>query len=770
VVTSGMEHQLILVADNDAKNLEILRENLEASGFLVSSASNGKEAWEEISSTKPKLALTETSLPGLSGFQLMERMKNDPETASIPVIFLTKQRDVQQRLRAFELGAKDYLVKPLHVKEVIAHIRMILRRLKKFDVEAADVQNQFSGKLEQLNLADLIESFGVERKTGILTLSNSRRSGQVFFREGAVVNARLGDFKMEHALYQMFPWKKGFFKMIFRDVDIAEEISISNLGLLLQGLKRIDLREKLLKKLPSPKATFYTTPVFEQLLEKKKLNNGVSEFTRLLDGKHTIEQIIDESGLDDLVALKRLVRLYQQGFIKTDVKVAKKKNQPELEKVFAGLEEDSLSQRLSSRPPIQPTETEISVEPPNGKDEEAVEKGPIFPGLENKETYKPSREEVFQQDSPPSLELRQERKESVQFSDSSKKKPSLEPPPTIDTNKTLFEEVFLEDESEKSAPSQQETETTSPPDQDNFPDREREAARQNSILADENIEDYVFEVNPQRRGDDLENEIKPLISEIEKASERKDKTESQTTESSAEPPEETDIPDKILEFSPPEEKISTPDEQQETFVDEELLRQAAHLQWQKQATIAETPPKPPDQPAKAEKKQPRPATGDKIVLISVDEDCKDSVMDILTHDNFKSLKVLPEQNFNIDVGKINLNAEREVKLISVPIEKQLNPFLESIEDSALACLFTFDCSRPETWEYTGYLIHSISDKFGAPFAVLVMNLDEQESLTTDVIRYKLNLSAENPVLPCDETDENCVRQLLDTIKNFAGIV
>ena len=323
-----MENQLILIADNDAKNLEILRENLEAAGFLVSSASNGKDAWEEIARTKPKLVLTETNLPGLTGFQLMERLKNDPETASIPVIFLTKQRDVQQRLRAFELGAKDYLVKPLHVKEVIAHIRMILRRLRRFDVDSADMQNQFSGKLEQLNLADLIESFGVERKTGILTLSNGRRSGQVFFRDGAVINARLGDFKMEQALYQMFPWKKGFFKMIFRDVDIAEEISISNLGLLLEGLKRMELRGKLIKKLPSPEAIFYTTPVFKQLLEKKKLDNGVNEFTRLLDGKHTVEQIIDESGLDDLVALKRLVRLYQQGFIKTDAKVVKEKIQP----------------------------------------------------------------------------------------------------------------------------------------------------------------------------------------------------------------------------------------------------------------------------------------------------------------------------------------------------------------------------------------------------------------------------------------------------------
>ncbi|OQX83793.1 hypothetical protein B6D60_10025, partial [candidate division KSB1 bacterium 4484_87] len=212
--------------------------------------------------------------------------------------------------------------------------------------------------------------------------------------------------------------------------------------------------------------------------------------------------------------------------------------------------------------------------------------------------------------------------------------------------------------------------------------------------------------------------------------------------------------------------------QQEIYADEELLLEAVKHQGPQEKIVPDSkiPATTSDQGVPEEEIPSQAKSGDKVVLISVDEDCKDSVMDILTHDNFASLKVLPEQNFTIDVGKINLTPENEIKLISVPIEKQLNPFLESIEDSTLACLFTFDCSRPETWEYTNYLIHSISDKFGAPFAVLVMNLDEQESLTIDVIRYKLNLSPENVILPCDETDENCVRQLLDTVKNFAGII
>ncbi len=771
MVTASMENQLILIADNDAKNLEILRENLEASGFLVSAVSNGKDAWEEIVRTKPRLILTEINLPGLSGFQLLERMKNDPENAATPTIFLTKQRDVQQRLRAFELGVKDYLVKPLHVKEVIAHIRMILRRLKKFDADAADMQNQFSGKLEQLSLADLIESFGVERKTGILTLSNGRRSGQVFFREGAVINARLGDFKMEQALYQMFPWKKGFFKMIFQEVDVAEEISISNLGLLLQGLKRLELREKLIRKLPSPEATFVTTAVFRQLLQKKKLDNGVNDFTRLLDGKHTVEQIIDESNLEDLVALKRLVRLYQQGFIKSIPQ--KEAREPETEKVFAGGVESEFAEHLAAHPPVQPVESDVRLDH-NGKDNNFEEAKPIFPGIEEDTKIEiPQPSIAREESSPPTLEMRQERKEVLEPTKQEPEGKTAEPE-EIDTNKSLFEEVFPEngkdahaDEAEKIEPS-----VAKSPEPENFPDQSAEMAdeeeRDNSILAGENIEDYIFEVTPRRPERDLEEEIKPLITEIEKNSKAETPAKAEIDQEKHETAEGEPV-ELPPDFSMTEEVDSgaTDSELQDTFVDEALLRKVADSQQQAQNRQQEqTTTAQPTQPEQKEKEPARLGSGDKVVLISVDEDCKDSVMDILTHDNFKTLKVPGMPDFSIDVGKIKLAEDKEVKLISVPIEKQLNTFLDSIKDSTLGCLFTFDCSRQETWEYTSYLIHSISDKFKTPFAVLVMNLDEHESLTLDVVRYKLALSAEDTLLQCEETDENCVNQLLYLMNNF----
>ena len=241
-----MNNQLILVADSDPKNLQILKENLEASGFQVITVAEGNKAWEEIQRNTPKLVLTEIALPGLSGFQLLEKLQADPNTSSIPLIFLTNQREVQQRVRSFQMGAKDYLVKPLHVKEVIAHIRMVFRRLEKRQVNQSEHHTKFSGQLSELSLADLIESFSVERKSGVLTLNNgNNKTGQIYFREGTIINASLGDIRSENAIYKMLPWKKGFFNMVFKEVDVPDEISISNLGLLLEGVKRMERRERI---------------------------------------------------------------------------------------------------------------------------------------------------------------------------------------------------------------------------------------------------------------------------------------------------------------------------------------------------------------------------------------------------------------------------------------------------------------------------------------------------------------------------------------------
>ncbi len=318
-----MEHPIILVADGDPKNLQILRESLEAAGFGVILASDGTIAWQKSREETPDLILSEVNLPKLDGFQLLEKLKSEAATSSIPLMFLTNRREIQDRVRSLRGGVKDYMIKPLHVKEVIGRIRMILGRIERMKEDEIEANRKLVGRLEEFSVVDLIESFGVERKSGILTVHNEHNKiGEIYFRDGAVINAALGNVKAEKAVYRMLPWRRGHFTMLFREVNVPDDISISNLGLLLQGFKRMEERERLFKQLPSPETLFVTTDQFRQILAKREITTDVAKFIAIIDGKRDILQIIDESTYDDLKALERLVKLYRQGLIKPSNAVA----------------------------------------------------------------------------------------------------------------------------------------------------------------------------------------------------------------------------------------------------------------------------------------------------------------------------------------------------------------------------------------------------------------------------------------------------------------
>ncbi|TDI78810.1 MAG: response regulator, partial [Caldithrix sp.] len=311
-----MDNPTILVIDSDPKNLQILKESLESSHFKVITNSDGNEAWGTIQSQKPDIVVSEVDIPGMDGFQLFERIRNDPLSASIPVVFLTNRRNLEDRLKSLRSGVKDYMIKPLHVKEVIARLNMILRRIDRIKTEESGISRKLTGRLEEVSVEHLVENYGVERKTGILTLyDQDNRSGEIYFREGSVVNARLGNFKAEKAVYQMLPWKNGHFMMTFKDVNVEDAITVSNLGLLLQGNKRLQDREKLTKQLPSLDTVFVKTTIFNQVLKKKTISTDALKFISLFDGVRSVNHIVGESTYDDVKTLERIIKLKEQGFI-----------------------------------------------------------------------------------------------------------------------------------------------------------------------------------------------------------------------------------------------------------------------------------------------------------------------------------------------------------------------------------------------------------------------------------------------------------------------
>lgn len=119
--------QQILVIDDECDLCEILRFNLTAAGFEVHTANSGEEALtKDISSYD--LLLLDVMMPGMSGFELAARLKQDVDTADIPIIFLTALNDEKDTLYGFGLGADDYIAKPFSVREMVARVKAVLGR------------------------------------------------------------------------------------------------------------------------------------------------------------------------------------------------------------------------------------------------------------------------------------------------------------------------------------------------------------------------------------------------------------------------------------------------------------------------------------------------------------------------------------------------------------------------------------------------------------------------------------------------------------------
>ncbi|GAA5265320.1 two-component system, OmpR family, phosphate regulon response regulator PhoB [Acidiphilium sp. MT5] len=118
----------ILVVEDEAPLVTLLRYNLEKQGFKVDEAGDGTEALAKITECPPDLMLLDWMLPTLSGIELCRQIRRRPATRNLPVIMLTARAEDQDAVRGLETGADDYVTKPFSPDALIARIRALLRR------------------------------------------------------------------------------------------------------------------------------------------------------------------------------------------------------------------------------------------------------------------------------------------------------------------------------------------------------------------------------------------------------------------------------------------------------------------------------------------------------------------------------------------------------------------------------------------------------------------------------------------------------------------
>lgn len=122
----------LLIVDDLADNLRVLSNTLSNHGYRVRCVKNGAMALVGAKAIPPEVILLDIRMPEMDGYEVCRRLKAEPETASIPIIFLSALDETLDKSRAFEVGGVDYITKPFQVEEVLARVnhQLTIQRLK----------------------------------------------------------------------------------------------------------------------------------------------------------------------------------------------------------------------------------------------------------------------------------------------------------------------------------------------------------------------------------------------------------------------------------------------------------------------------------------------------------------------------------------------------------------------------------------------------------------------------------------------------------------
>ncbi len=309
-----MANETILIVDADTKSQKVLEVSFKKAGYRVVMTDGPVRARELVQDVSPDIIISDTQfVSGGDGFEFLADVKTGP-CKLVPFIFLTEERALPQKMRGFELGADDYLTKPIYIKEVTTRVELLLQKRAKEQLTEDDIE-EVEGKLVDITMIDLLQAIEEELRSGTIHLTRDGQSAVIYFREGNILDAICGKLQGEEAIYRLMLWPDGEFVLRYHDqVRRVDRVEKDSGALLLEGIRRLEHYNELLDTLPSLHHVFEAdyqalSAVIEQLPPE------VSRILRLFDGLRSIREVTDGSPVDDVTTLKIVQKLIADKFL-----------------------------------------------------------------------------------------------------------------------------------------------------------------------------------------------------------------------------------------------------------------------------------------------------------------------------------------------------------------------------------------------------------------------------------------------------------------------
>lgn len=240
----------VLVVDDDPILVISLKLHFSDIGIEFEVAGDGQEALEKLESFEPDIILSDIMMPRMDGYELRKQLRQNPDTARIPFIFMSAKCGITDQMTAFRLGIDDYVCKPFQISDLVERMQRAIERARK--IRSFHSKADFSGDLTQLVWTDMLQIMELNHKSGMLVFRkpSGEPIGRILFSNGRLVNAQAGPFEGEEAFFTLMTIKKGSFEFSDKPVKAPNSIKSNNTSLLLQGSQMIDKYKKLLRLVP----------------------------------------------------------------------------------------------------------------------------------------------------------------------------------------------------------------------------------------------------------------------------------------------------------------------------------------------------------------------------------------------------------------------------------------------------------------------------------------------------------------------------------------
>jgi DNA-binding response OmpR family regulator len=225
-----------LIIDPDPEETTVLELRLLEQGFEVAQAHGIEPALKILEKGEMELVISELDLGSGDGLALLAEVRKRPWGQKLPWVVVTARSNRNDAQKAFDLGAADFLSKPVSADLLVAKLKQIIER----EARSAGGARGVSGSLLEMGLPDMVQVLWHGRKSGSLKIRSGSDSGEIHFVNGAIYNALWATLRGEEAFYAMLRLTDGDFSLDPNFAAPQQVIQDSPEALLLEGMRRMD--------------------------------------------------------------------------------------------------------------------------------------------------------------------------------------------------------------------------------------------------------------------------------------------------------------------------------------------------------------------------------------------------------------------------------------------------------------------------------------------------------------------------------------------------